>query len=538
MTQRVSTFLVITLLALSLFLTGCPLGTTPAAAGTPNAFQEFLQLTWLQKIGLLDAPVDAPMGFVILLMLLILGVAAYGLSFKVGIPQGYCFMIAFFVVALSAVLMPRTIIFVAGAEYVTLFSFILIALPLVLLGIAYWFLDEMPWARFFIILLIIVLWLQSRSIFNGAASVGSSTGLTGPAYTTIKDTLFSGWIVTVMVFVALGSFLAALGSHSKPGVNADAGSIMDRLKKAKEGFGNAMRGPREAGAAGGHGGAAAGHGVAGEAGHAALVVENKKLEKRVRAARDDAQRAEVRLVKEQILENDEVVYIQQLQHAWGAVKEGLQKGIATLNQEYSKATAGTNLQVWDPKELEDPFSQLESTLGQALDRLDSLEQITRRQESTGFAFIEDAEGILTSKQSSDLKAKERLILVEHKKVKDNLNALHTEYEKHIRKEWDELLRLIKVLKGKTSADYARVADVQTKTQHVGGKLTYPNADNAAITLKLQFDGVIERLVKLWASFRTEDGERLIEKTETAEKEADKLVISLEADLKKFLEATA
>ncbi|MBI2573172.1 hypothetical protein HYV86_04905 [Candidatus Woesearchaeota archaeon] len=194
----------------------------------------FLTLNWLVDIGLLDKPVIPQVGLVILVILGILGVAAYGISEKVGIPPGYAFIIAFAIVSLSWVLMPMNVIFVAATEYVTLFSTALVVLPFIMLGLLYWFFDEHPWVRAAIMVTIVVMWFWVRRTF-GAAS-GDSAELAQ----FLEGTVFSGLTGAGLVILALVSIGSAFSTHAKGGIHEDH-NIPAAFDKAKEGIGSLFK---------------------------------------------------------------------------------------------------------------------------------------------------------------------------------------------------------------------------------------------------------------------------------------------------------
>ena len=210
----------------------------PAYVGS-DATSNFLSLSWLSDVGLLEAPVAAPVGFLVLLVLGIMGVAAYGLCERgLKIPAGYAFIIAFAVVGLSWVLMPIGILTTAAAEYVTLFSAVLIGLPFGLLFMAYWFFSEHPWVRAVIMILIAAMWFYGH---NGIGVAEDSE-----VKTFLEGTLFSWTAGIGFIGFALYSVFSAVSSHAKGGVNENR-SLAGGAAKLGEGW-KGFLGKKDAGA--------------------------------------------------------------------------------------------------------------------------------------------------------------------------------------------------------------------------------------------------------------------------------------------------
>ncbi len=392
----------------------------PGVVAGAGGFQGFLQMNWLVEVGLIDTPLPAVMGFVILLVLLVLGMAAYGIANKFGIPNGYCALIAFFVVALSFALMPRAIVFVAAAEYTTLFSVILIGLPIALLGVLFWVSEPYPWARFFVMLLIMMMWYQSRSVFAvpNAAGVAvpaiSGTQFSTATYDTIRTTMFSGWIMTIMWFILIWTFLSAISSHASTGVNADSGSLMDKLRRFREGFGNATRGQRDAATV-----AATGHATPAQQAAAAQAVAQVS-ERDAKKIHQDAGNERSTLLQEYVDEKQEVELLSDLEECYN-------KATAIIGVQYENVM--TNIGAFQFDKIDTVLAQYEQVLGEVTSRLDEVLIVTRRQERTGTKLIADLKGHLPANEIGELLVPEKRLLKEHETVKDKVNTIALEYKK-------------------------------------------------------------------------------------------------------------
>ncbi len=175
---------IVPILLVMLLISGCAGASTTVqpsdSSSDVNAkeiFQNIITLKYLADFGILKGPIDPMEGFTRFILLILL----FALLFRVLdslLGRGTAVAVALVVSLMTVIFIPGTVLLAAASSYGTLFSLLLMLVPVGIAVGAYWFLKDHPWIR--VVVLAVLLWL----LYQMEAYITSwASGFTTPVNT-------------------------------------------------------------------------------------------------------------------------------------------------------------------------------------------------------------------------------------------------------------------------------------------------------------------------------------------------------------------
>ncbi len=178
---------IVPILLVMLLISGCAgASTTISPSGSSSSgssvdaktiFQNIVTLKYLADFGILKGPIDPMEGFTRFILLILL----FALLFRVLdslLGRGTAIAVALVVALMTVIFIPGTVLLAAASSYGTLFSLLLMLVPVGIAVGAYWFLKDHPWIR--VVVLAVLLWL----LYQMEAYITSwASGFTTPVNT-------------------------------------------------------------------------------------------------------------------------------------------------------------------------------------------------------------------------------------------------------------------------------------------------------------------------------------------------------------------
>lgn len=201
----------LSLLVLLLVISGC--GTTASgASSTPQKiFAKIITLEFLQDWGITKAPIDPIEGFTRFLVLIVLFALLFKLAELLKLGKNTAIVIALAVSLITTIFIPGTVLLAAATSYGTIFSMLLLAVPIVLGLFGYFALKEYPWIRVVIMgMLWYVLSQMWRYLLTWKAAATSAYG--GIIDAVVNLIGYAVWIVAILFFINLIQAVVGFGS--------------------------------------------------------------------------------------------------------------------------------------------------------------------------------------------------------------------------------------------------------------------------------------------------------------------------------------
>jgi len=198
------------LLVISMFLSGCGTGST-AGGGTGGGsspavmdiFTNIITLQFLTNWGITAGPINPVEGFTRMLIIILLFSLFFWGSMQLPFGKPIAVTVSLVLAIMTGIFIPGTLLLTIASTYGAVFSALLLAIPIVLLLLAFWFLKDWPWIR------VMILGLTWYVLKAGTESMGGWTFATagsGPAYLAIIDGVLTWlnvleWIVLIMTIL-------------------------------------------------------------------------------------------------------------------------------------------------------------------------------------------------------------------------------------------------------------------------------------------------------------------------------------------------
>lgn len=208
-------FVMIGLVLLILFISGCSSATSGGSSTAPiDLFKNVITLKFLSDWGITSTTIDPIEGFTRFLILIVLFAILFKGAELLKLGNNVAIVIALVFSLLTTIFIPGTILLAAATSYGTIFSLVLLGLPIGLGFAGYFFLKEYPWIRFGLMGLLWFLLLE-MSKHIGDFRTGS-----GPHYATII-TMVVSWIdlvtgAVLLFFIISGvqAFISLASGHT------------------------------------------------------------------------------------------------------------------------------------------------------------------------------------------------------------------------------------------------------------------------------------------------------------------------------------
>src|SRR3989338_9298557 len=183
----------------SLLLMSSLLSSFVMAAETAGGkvFTKIITLEYLQEWGITKASIDPIEGFTRFLLLILLFALLFKGAELLKLGTNISIVIALAISLITVIFIPGTVLLAVGTSYGTLFSLIILAVPIGLILLGYFLLKEHPWLR--VIMMGLVWYLLSQMWRYIQTWTGSATA----AYATVIHTIANliGWVeIVVAVF--------------------------------------------------------------------------------------------------------------------------------------------------------------------------------------------------------------------------------------------------------------------------------------------------------------------------------------------------
>lgn len=166
-------------------------------------FKYIITFGWLKAVGLSTATVDPLEGFIRFLLLITFFLVLFKGAQLLRLGTGSAVAIALVFSLIGMIFVPGTIILAAAASYGTIFSLVILGLPVLLCVGMYFFLRDHVWMRTIVVGLLWLLLSQMWRHMQGLRA-GSTAGYQ-PIFSTVTD-----WIVWVQVAVAIFFFISLI----------------------------------------------------------------------------------------------------------------------------------------------------------------------------------------------------------------------------------------------------------------------------------------------------------------------------------------
>jgi hypothetical protein len=186
------------LVLLMVFIAGCSSATSGGSSGTTptDVFKNVITLKFLQDWGILTTSIDPIEGFTRFLILIVLFAVLFKGAELLKLGKNVAIVIAIVFSLLTAIFIPGTILLAAAASYGTIFSMVLLGIPIAAGFAGYFFLKDYPWMR---VGLMGLLWLLLSEM---SKHIGGFVTGAGAHYGGVITSIV-GWIdwVTWIVFI-------------------------------------------------------------------------------------------------------------------------------------------------------------------------------------------------------------------------------------------------------------------------------------------------------------------------------------------------
>ena len=189
----------------------------PTTAG--GWFKYVITFAWLQDIGFITHAVDPLEGFIRFLLLITFFLVLFKGAQLLKLGTGSAVAIALVFSLIGMIFVPGTIILAAAASYGTIFSLIILGLPVLLCVGMYFFLRDHVWMR---TIVVGMLWLILSQMWRHMVLLrsGATAGFQ-PTFTTVASWI--GWVQIAVAIFFLISLIQAIASLSSghPGSELD-----------------------------------------------------------------------------------------------------------------------------------------------------------------------------------------------------------------------------------------------------------------------------------------------------------------------------
>lgn len=239
MNKKYLMIILASLVFLSLFLSGCSQkvsGTSGSSQSTGDIIQNVLTLQFLADIGIIPAPINPIEGFVRFLLLVALVIGLAYLGQKIGMGQGISIGLASIISLASIIFVPSTVLVAAAVSYSMVVSFVILGLPILLLGLTFFLLKEHKWLRVLVIALLFGTLLIMQSYISGMVdalggvqggimhSVGVAAGAITPGmehWAVVIDQVDSyiWWAIGITLVIGIWSVISAIGFKAGTGTS-------------------------------------------------------------------------------------------------------------------------------------------------------------------------------------------------------------------------------------------------------------------------------------------------------------------------------
>ncbi len=230
--MKLKSFTIPILLAM-LLIAGCAGATAqqPSPTDVNKIVKDIVTLKFLKDLGVLQSTIDPMEGFTrFILLILLFAVLFRVLDALIG--RGTAIAVALVVSLMTVIFIPGTVLLAAASSYGTLFSLILMLVPVGLGVAAYWFLKDHPWIRVVIMgVLAFVLnemssYMHSWALspFPGAPPTSVVTGGYGGVIQSVVDLI--DWVFWAVMLLLAWNVLSALFSS----VTGHSGKFSGSLK--------------------------------------------------------------------------------------------------------------------------------------------------------------------------------------------------------------------------------------------------------------------------------------------------------------------
>jgi hypothetical protein len=230
------------LLLLSMLLSGCGTGASAGGGGTGGSappvmdiFSKIITLEYLSEWGITAGPINPVEGFTRLLIIILLFSLFFFGSMKLPFGKPIAITISLVLAIMTGIFIPGTLLLTIAATYGAVFSALLLAIPIVLLLFAYWFLKDYIWIR------VIILGLTWYVLKAGTESIGKwsfAATSSGTAYLgVVKGALgwlnFLEWAVLILAVITLIQALFSLFKGKSADISETASGFFSMHKERK-----------------------------------------------------------------------------------------------------------------------------------------------------------------------------------------------------------------------------------------------------------------------------------------------------------------